>query len=90
MTLFGPDPKDEMIALLLNERDYLRVKVGELESQLLAINNAHAFRLMNRRESDPPLNPILPSDSSPFDQKAQVFTPKQTLSDIEHTFRKGD
>lgn len=86
MALFGrdphaPDPKDEMISLLKDERDYLRAKVKELEQQLLAINNVHAYRLLHQGEIPEPESHPLPPTA--FEQKSVVYTPDWTLSKLE-------
>ena len=87
MSLFGksPDPKDEIISLLTNERDYLRLKVTELEGQLLAINNAHAYRILHRGDNPEP--PSLPLTATPFAQRLTVFEPDFTLGQVEDRFR---
>lgn len=90
MSLFGksPDPKDEIIALLTNERDYLRVKIGELEAQLLALHNASAYRLLHRGNVPEP--PSRPLPLTPFAQRDTVFEPDITLGQIEARFTAKD
>ena len=88
MSLFGRDPKDDVIDTLRDERDYLRGKVAELEKQLLALTSTHAYRLVHG-EGDLP--PARPGEPDPFTLKATVYEPEKTLAAIEAQFRhQGD
>lgn len=80
-----PDPKDAIIDLLKDERAYLRAKVTDLEAQLLAIHNAHAYRLLYR----PPANDPLPGsgESTVYEQRGTVFDPNFSLLKLEQRMK---
>jgi hypothetical protein len=83
--LFGPDPKDAVIEVLTNERDYLRAKVEELEKQLLALTSTHAYRLVHGEDVGPPARPPTPDV---YTLKATDAKPDFTLAQVEAHFRR--
>ena len=77
----APDPKDDLIAELRSERDYLRAKVEQLEKQLLALHDAHAYRLLH--PADAPRPPARPSEPTPYEKRGQVHEPKESLAVLQ-------
>lgn len=84
MAIFGPDPKDEVIKILTDERDYLRAKMAELEKQLLALTSTHAFRLVHGPEEAPPAKPVPPD---PYTLRSIRHLPDFKLSEVEASFK---
>ena len=81
MAIFGPDPKDEIISVLREERDYLRRKLEEMEKQFLALTSTHAFRLVHPEEKGNEV-PAPPPDDA-FLKKTSDHRPSFTLRDLE-------
>ncbi len=83
--MFGRiDPKDEVIEALRNERDYLRVKIAELEKHLLALTSTHAFRLLHPEEAA--ANPPKPAPPDPYTLRDTEHTPERSLEAISQDF----
>lgn len=82
MPLFGEDPKDVAIKLLTEERDHLRVRVADLEKQLMAVTNPGAYRLIHR-EPSPAERPAAPAKVDPYTARASVYVPDKTLAEIK-------
>ena len=61
--------------------DDLRTKVDELQKELLAVHNAHAFRLMHRPPGTEP--PTKPAEPSVYDLRNIEHKPDFTLQKIE-------
>jgi hypothetical protein len=78
----GPDPKDEIIAVLRDERDYLRRKVEEMEKQFLAMTSTHAFRLVHPEERGNE-TPAIPPVEDAFTKKTSDHRPTFSLKDVE-------
>jgi hypothetical protein len=74
-----PDPKDELIAALKDQVDYLRRKLDSAERQIVALSSASAYRLLNPPEADS--TPVIPLPPNPFTQRGEVYTPKYSLDD---------
>jgi|MudIll2142460700_1097286.scaffolds.fasta_scaffold2765181_1 hypothetical protein len=68
-----PDPKDELIASLKDQVDYLRHKLDSAEKQIVALSSASVYRLLNPTEADSA--PVVPLPPNPFIQRGEVFTP---------------
>jgi hypothetical protein len=82
MPLFGgSDPKDEVIALLREERDHLRARVSELEKQVLALSSPSAYRLIHHE----PAPSERPSKETPdaYALRSVVYRPAKTLEQIK-------
>lgn len=88
MPLFGPDPKDELIELLKDERNYLRAKVADLEKQLLALHSGHAFRMVHGEE--PPPRPTAPGSPDAYTLKTTTYEPGFSKTQVEASFNRGD
>lgn len=84
MQIFGPDPKDEVIQLLKDERDHLRARIAELEKQFLALTSTHAFRLVHGQEDELPAKPIPPD---PYTLRSVDHVPEFNLAAVEASFR---
>lgn len=73
MALFGEDP---LVQQLKNEVLFLREMLKQRDAQILALTNAHAYRLLNPAEEPPP-----PEQSEPG-----PYRPQHTMSEIMQTF----
>ncbi len=92
MSIFGRDardPKDEVIAALTNERDYLREKVTELEKQLLALISTHAYRLVHGDPSEAQAaQPDKGKVADPISLRSVEYRPAISAADVESKFRQ--
>lgn len=85
MSIFGSDPKDEMIALLKDQLAQKDARIADLEKREMAYLDPRAFALnhpratvvMPKQENLPP---------SPMDLRDVPFKPRLSRAEIEKQF----
>lgn len=76
------DPRDTLIEQLTSERDHLRALVAQLQDKLVALTDAHAFRLLHPHDGVP-RPPAKPAEPSPFERRSMVHIPQDSLAKLE-------
>lgn len=77
------DSRDEMIALLRQDKERLELRVAELTNQVIALSNRAAYRELHPREpfntGETPAEPFVPKHLQPF-------KPALSFSDVQEAF----
>lgn len=89
MGIFGDDPKDQTIAALMSERDYLRAKVDELQKEFLAMTSSSAYRLVHSEPDAPPEHMGPPALSPAQLRDAEPIKPEQSLGEVKAAYGPG-
>jgi hypothetical protein len=83
--MFGPDPKDELVAYLKDEVAHLRSLLSERDKQILAMSNAAAYRLLDRDNFPADPKPAVPLQTA-LDRRWETFKPEYSVGDIKAKF----
>ena len=85
MAVFGD--KDQIIAILEKQIDYLKGELEKVNKVNLALMNAHAYRILHGGMSEPPAVPFDPEKSGdPVVLKGTELHPEFSLESLKKNF----
>lgn len=82
-----PDLKDEIIALLRQDKERLELRVAELTKQLMALADKSAYRTLYPREplstGEKPAEPYIPATRL-------IYKPKLSFAEVAETAKRRE
>jgi hypothetical protein len=82
-----PDPRDQIIALLREDKMRLELRVAELTKQLIALTSRAAFREVYRPEAPTPQAKAV---AAPLNPRTVTYVPKKSFKDIEEALNRRE